>query len=147
MFCFLSVGESLTPSLDSVLGDSNGTDCNYENGCGVHIHNGTSCANKETQGGHYYDPTELTSDPWVNVSYRYTDDSGVGTYATCVSTGDSLYSNKPFILHSETGSRVACGVLQELQVATGSSSGFVQYYIPFRFVVSTIVLSIVYTLL
>jgi uncharacterized surface protein with fasciclin (FAS1) repeats len=47
--CFVGGAGNLEPDLNSVYGDA-GTNCTASNGCGVHVHAGTDCANKETQG-------------------------------------------------------------------------------------------------
>merc|ERR1712048_104236 len=38
------------------------------NGCGIHIHTGTSCDSHEDVGGHFYSAA-LTSDPWLPIVY------------------------------------------------------------------------------
>jgi len=48
---------------------SNAAD-NVTNGCGVHVHSGTSCA---SAGGHFYS-SAITSDPWLPVGYVATPD-------------------------------------------------------------------------
>ena len=56
LVCYFGLATSLEPDLVSYRNPDeflNGMDCNFTNGCGVHIHNGTSCTNSTTQGGHY----------------------------------------------------------------------------------------------
>merc|ERR1711924_344535 len=36
------------------------------NACGIHIHEGTTCSDKDAVGGHYYSTTD---DPWSSVVY------------------------------------------------------------------------------
>ena len=56
--CYFGGAQKLEPNLVSFLNKNKtlmGMNCNVTNGCGVHIHNGTSCFNVTTQGGHYYE--------------------------------------------------------------------------------------------
>jgi hypothetical protein len=121
--CYFGLATSLEPDLVSFLNPNttlNGKDCNITNGCGVHIHNGTSCTNSTTQGGHYYGG-EVAIDPWNYTMYYSTDEDGEGYFTGCVDTGitdDSMFSDRPFIVHANNGSRVSCGLLQ---VAAGGS--------------------------
>jgi hypothetical protein len=50
------------------------TNCTATNGCGVHIHSGLGCEDKDAQGGHFYNDT-IKVDPWL--VERYTSD-GMG---------------------------------------------------------------------
>ena len=47
--CFLGSAENLGDNIASVNGGG-GRDCGAPNGCGVHVHAGTSCDTTETQG-------------------------------------------------------------------------------------------------
>jgi hypothetical protein len=117
MVCFLATASGLEPSLESYLdgSSSSSTDCNATNGCGLHFHNGTSCENTTTQGGHLYNETLVTPDPWLTVGYLSTDASGNAYHAHCVSTGVTEFIGRPFVFHSNNGSRVACGVVETSQ--------------------------------
>jgi len=114
--CFVGSAMDLENSLMSTNGGG-GDDCTAANGCGVHIHSGTSCDDKEGQGGHWY-AAELV-DPWKLVGYKETNSTGYGKYASCVHTGIDLVSNPdellghPFIVHANDGSRVSCGLITE----------------------------------
>lgn len=69
--------------------------CTALNGCGVHIHNGTSCTDLDTQGGHYYvDP--ITVDPWIEVRYS-SNSNGSTTFSGIVNIGTKNIEGKPFI--------------------------------------------------
>lgn len=82
------------------------------NGCGAHIHSGTSCADSASQGGHFYDSEIVAIDPWINEGYTTTTRSGQAYYVGCVVTGEDSFKGKPFIVHEEDGSRAACGLLE-----------------------------------
>ena len=47
--CFVGGANGLAPNIASTHGGG-GADCSAKNGCGVHIHSGTSCDTLETQG-------------------------------------------------------------------------------------------------
>ena len=47
--CFVGSSNSLPASIASIYGGG-GTDCTAANGCGVHVHSGTGCEDKEAQG-------------------------------------------------------------------------------------------------
>jgi hypothetical protein len=96
-----------------------GTNCNFPNGCGVHIHNGTSCYNSTRQGGHYYDQSKVSTDPWQYTMYTPTTGSGAAYFTGCVDTGieASFFVNRAFIIHSDNGTRLSCGIL------TGATDG------------------------
>ncbi len=47
--CFVGSAGSLPASIASINGGG-GTDCTAANGCGVHVHAGTGCEDKEAQG-------------------------------------------------------------------------------------------------
>lgn len=102
--CFAGTGQGLEPNLDA-----DASDCTEPNGCGAHIHSGTSCVDKDSQGGHYHN---LISDPWKNAGYRQTDGNGVGHFVGCLKTGEDSFEDRAFVLHNNGGTRVACGVLK-----------------------------------
>jgi hypothetical protein len=123
--CYFGLAISLEPDLVSLLNPDPflpGTDCNFTNGCGVHIHNGTSCANTTTQGGHFYGSDIV--DPWKYTMYYTTDLYGDAYFNGCVATGisdPSSFNERPFIIHANNGSRVSCGLLQAPSSGSGGS--------------------------
>jgi hypothetical protein len=77
--------------------NNNAMACNATNGCGVHIHNGTSCANVATQGGHYYLKSyTVTVDPWTNVRYS-SDSNGKSNFDGLVNIGTKEVDGRVFI--------------------------------------------------
>merc|ERR1712031_120834 len=40
------------------------------NACGIHIHEGKTCDDADSVGGHYYDGDAISSDPWSPVGYH-----------------------------------------------------------------------------
>jgi len=115
--CFLGSAENLGDNIASVNGGG-GRDCGAPNGCGVHVHAGTSCDTTETQGPHWYNTETLSEDPWAIIGYKVTTDVGYGQYAACVRTGynvmddPTLLEGHVFIIHGEDGGRVSCGVIE-----------------------------------
>jgi hypothetical protein len=105
--CFAGNGTNLERNLNS-----SSRDCRATNGCGSHIHAGASCLDSVSQGGHYYDPTELVVDPWLTAGYKTTNGRGVGHFVGCLKTGEEDFEGKPFVLHDNRGVRVACGMLR-----------------------------------
>jgi hypothetical protein len=85
-----------------------GTDCTAANGCGAHVHEGTSCKDSNTQGGHFFDEYP---DPWATIRYAKTDADGVANFSFSVPTSSSAIGGKAFIVHDSSGARVACGTL------------------------------------
>ena len=93
------------------------------NGCGIHIHSGTTCAGDA--GGHYYDEGTTTDDPWVGIRY-----GGYGTVAgedsdttPGVDTGllSSDLEGRALIVHNFDGDRIACALLAAPTPAPSSS--------------------------
>ena len=110
--CYFGYATGLEPNVVSFLEDKTSTQCNVKNGCGAHIHSGSSCDDVETQGGHYYD-TDLPVDPWLLESYYSTDAYGTAFLIGCTITGEYTtdYTTHPFIVHGTDGGRVMCGLL------------------------------------
>jgi hypothetical protein len=105
--CFAGSGNHLEHNLDAAS-----RDCRATNGCGSHIHAGTSCVDSDRQGGHHYDPTKVVVDPWLSAGYKSTSGNGVGHFVGCLKTGEEDFALKPFVLHDKSGVRVACGMLR-----------------------------------
>ena len=70
--------------------------CNVTNGCGVHIHNGTSCANSTVQGGHYFVSSVVPVDPWINARYS-SSPTGKANFNGILNMGTDNVVGKPFI--------------------------------------------------
>lgn len=58
-----------------------------------------------------YDTEVFSEDPWARVGYLTTDDDGFAYYVDCLQTGETEFDGRAFILHSNNGSRVSCGLL------------------------------------
>jgi Cu/Zn superoxide dismutase len=99
------------------------------NGCGIHVHSGTSCDLAADVGGHYYS-SDLSTDPWADVVY-VSDSSGMSSSYTTVNTGLMLWelAGRAFVIHELTsGARIACGVLVAGEmVSVGSFSSYPGY--------------------
>ena len=116
--CFVGSAANLETGLDSIhTPGGTGSDCTSTNGCGVHVHSGAgpdACTNSTTQGGHWWNDSVLSDDPWEFVGYLETDEEGNASYAGCVPTGwiEDGVNSRAFIVHANDGSRVACGVIE-----------------------------------
>jgi hypothetical protein len=87
---------------------------NVKNGCGIHIHTGTSCASHDEVGGHYY--KDADEDPWGGVVYVADSDgsSDIAGETGLVTTGLSStdIEGHVMVVHQlESGARIACGVI------------------------------------
>lgn len=91
------------------------------NECGIHIHEGTSCDTNEAIGGHHWNRTLLSADPWVATRYRSDSAGGAVTgYSALppkIVTGFDFASLKghAVVVHNAQGlgDRIACGILVE----------------------------------
>ena len=70
--------------------------CNATNGCGVHVHNGTSCANSTLQGGHYFVPPAVAIDPWNEERYS-SDTMGKSAFSGVVQIGTADLNGRAFL--------------------------------------------------
>lgn len=79
--------------------ESNLTDasCTAVNGCGVHVHAGTSCFNSTTQGGHYYNNETIDEDPWIDARYFTNDDGVSSSFSGLLDIGTVDIEGRPFI--------------------------------------------------
>jgi len=93
-----------------------GSDCTATNGCGAHIHMGTACTDVSTQGGHLYNSSATTPDPWLTIGYHHTSATGYATFSG-LAFGPYDPAGKPFVVHNNAGDRVACGMLAEAEEA------------------------------
>lgn len=83
--------------------------CTAVNGCGAHIHSGSSCADSPSQGGHLFFPP-MAIDPWVDERYD-SDGDGVATYSGILDMGFGDLNGRAFLIHAEDGTRLGCGLL------------------------------------
>ena len=129
--CFLGRAVDLEPNLVSfqtTAAESNNNtingDCTAENGCGAHVHAGTDCTNTTTQMGHFYDSAALDTDPWSTIGYLTTNDEGLAYFVGCLEPKavDVDYDGRAFILHSNNGTRVSCGLLQRGDANTNTTT-------------------------
>lgn len=84
------------------------------NSCGVHIHTGMDCTSNA--GGHYWNSTAISEDPWATISYTTKNFLGKDyafAYNVQVVTGLTNFDTlgHTLIVHDYTGARIACGIL------------------------------------
>jgi len=113
-------GAGSASGLEASLSDTTG-DCHATNGCGVHVHSGSSCENLTTQGGHYY--RIGTSDPWALIRYSSSSSTGAANFVFAVTNpGLTAVQGKAFIVHNNAGGRVSCGLLNDAAAPPPSPS-------------------------
>jgi len=82
--------------------------------CGIHVHVGTSCANEDEVGGHYWN-TDRVQDLWTTQGGAIYSSSGMGEAEGYfqLNNGYGYLENQQHVVtvHSETGTRIGCGVL------------------------------------
>jgi hypothetical protein len=94
---------------------ASGPKSDVPNSCGIHIHVGTTCTDKDKIGGHYY---EGNSDPWKVVSYT-ADVVGTKVYAwdqdVEVDTGLLFPDTRghAMVVHDSTGGRISCAMVRD----------------------------------
>lgn len=86
-----------------------GSDCVAVNGCGVHVHAGFSCDNFTSQGPHHF---RGDVDPWEFIRYPGTGGNGDTTFVFSI-VGETDVLRRAFIVHSNDGGRVTCGLLED----------------------------------
>jgi len=85
-----------------------------KNQCGVHIHEGSNCSDKDSIGGHYY-KDDGKEDPWLQVRFQTGSPFAV-IENQFIQTGHSLQESfdRVVVVHDSNGDgdRVACAQLQ-----------------------------------
>mmetsp|Transcript_13136 Transcript_13136/g.15441 ORF Transcript_13136/g.15441 Transcript_13136/m.15441 type:complete len:307 (+) Transcript_13136:222-1142(+) len=113
----------LFPGLMLVKFRGKGIERNCVN-CGVHIHSGTSCADHDLVGGHYWDTLQTTNDPWTTESGAVynTDSEGMSNDDYVQEFGYDLDGNlgHAVVVHAQDGKRIGCGVLSKSKEAAKS---------------------------
>jgi hypothetical protein len=93
--------------------DFSGLDANCTN-CGVHIHSGLSCASTAEVKGHGFNSV-LVQDLWTTDggAFYNSDANGYASGYFSLFNGFGYEENfhHAVVIHSQTGSRIACGVL------------------------------------
>lgn len=93
---------------------------NITNGCGIHIHVGTSCMNASSIGGHYWNELIFGHDvdPWIPLKYT-SDAYGRAEDIIHMYGGNGFDASDnnyhTIVLHDANGTRIACGVLNAIQ--------------------------------
>jgi len=102
-----------------------GADPNCE-GCGIHIHSGTTCDNEAYVGGHYWDDRGGTiGDPWSvsgGTIYNTTSDGdATGSFPVRSGYGAQANIDHAVVVHDSENVRYGCGLLSTAE-ATGCLS-------------------------
>merc|ERR1712048_730100 len=91
------------------------------NACGIHIHEGMTCDDADSVGGHYY---ATDSDPWGVLGYN-TKYGGraYGSVKAAIGQGEDI-AGRAIVVHDSTGGRVACALAPaKLEVKRGVPLG------------------------
>merc|ERR1719491_2351123 len=84
--------------------------------CGIHIHEGTSCATVNDPLGHYYNPLVYPEDPWNTVYTSSSDGSASGSYFLSNGYSNDENNGHTVVVHGAGGARIACGVITDTPV-------------------------------
>jgi Cu/Zn superoxide dismutase len=80
---------------------------------GFHIHEGVSCASSSDPGGHYYNSSAWSSDPWTTT---YSAMNGAANVSIAMAgfslTGEYAVAGRVLVAHDASGNRIGCGVLE-----------------------------------
>ncbi|CAE8608512.1 unnamed protein product, partial [Polarella glacialis] len=108
---------------DASCGTANVT--GIANACGIHIHVGTNCSDASTIGGHFWNKTLYSTDPWQSVMYATANGKASATDVT-IATGltNQEVADRVVIIHDATGARISC-----IPVSIGSPGGLVSNYV------------------
>merc|ERR1719263_1331264 len=105
------------------------TDCatvpeGVANACGIHIHEGMTCDDADSVGGHYYDGDAISADPWAPVTYQASaDGTSKGKTQANVGAGQNI-NGRAIVVHDKTGARVACALIEgKLEVESSCDTG------------------------
>lgn len=93
----------------------NGSDAGVANSCGIHFHEGTTCQDADSVGGHLFNTAE---DPWTYGAF-YTGEFGVVEVEYGLTFAET--KGHTFVLHDHAGTRISCELVyvqatQELNV-------------------------------
>mmetsp|Transcript_13138 Transcript_13138/g.15443 ORF Transcript_13138/g.15443 Transcript_13138/m.15443 type:complete len:189 (+) Transcript_13138:87-653(+) len=93
--------------------DIEGSESNCD-GCGTHIHVGTTCDTDDDVGPHYFN-IDLVDDQWTTEggAVYNTDETGKGMGMFTVDNGYNVADNEghTVVIHAQSGMRIGCGVL------------------------------------
>jgi hypothetical protein len=82
------------------------------NACGIHIHEGKTCDDADSVGGHYYDGDSMSDDPWAPITYQASADGTTkGKTFASIGAGQDI-NGRAIVVHDKTGARVACALIE-----------------------------------
>merc|ERR1719148_209309 len=93
----------------------------HPNGCGIHVHSGTSCETAAEVGGHHWD-AGVNADPWSPVVYTTADGTSNelgGVEVTTGLSGGEILGRVVVVHELASGARIACGA-----IGTETGKGF-----------------------
>merc|ERR1712048_259894 len=82
------------------------------NASGIHIHEGMTCDDADSVGGHYYDGDSIAADPWSPITYQASADGTTkGKTKASIGAGQDI-TGRAIVVHDKTGARVACALIE-----------------------------------
>ncbi|CAE7794284.1 unnamed protein product, partial [Symbiodinium microadriaticum] len=90
------------------------TTCTAANCCGVHIHEGTTCSNAASVGGHYWNKDLYPEDPWMDVRYVIEGSMPSAVNDLSVTTGYNAddIDGRAVVVHDYDGVRIGCAIIE-----------------------------------
>ncbi|CAE7484354.1 unnamed protein product, partial [Symbiodinium sp. CCMP2456] len=90
------------------------TTCTAANCCGIHIHEGTTCANAASVGGHYWNKDLYPEDPWIDVRYVIEPSMPSAVNDLSVKTGYNAadIDGRAVVVHDYDGVRIGCAIIE-----------------------------------
>lgn len=91
-----------------------------KNSCGLHIHEGVTCSDATAVGGHYFDASKFSVDPWAVAVYSAnpclssSETSGTtaqGSLTVQFGFGYEATKNRVMVVHDYNGVKIACAPL------------------------------------
>lgn len=120
---FESLGTTMMNLEYNIYGGARGCD-----GCGIHIHEGTTCMYHQIVKGHYWypGPDGNVSDPWTkaNGAVYTTGMTGDASGSFTIDAGLNYMANlrHAVVLHDGDGNRYGCGILEFVECPAHKSS-------------------------
>ena len=91
---------------------------------GIHIHSGDTCEDASSVGGHDYDATVLSTDPWTTMWTSEGDSvESIGNFEVQAAKDLDDVKDRNVVVHSPTGTKVSCGVLSASNFVTPDYPG------------------------
>ena len=97
--------------------------CTDANCCGVHFHVGKTCGSHAEIGGHYWNSTMFSTDPWLYIQYNASAMPSI-MMDVAVDTGYEVadVAGHSIVVHDFTGARIGCALMSNLDMGTTTTT-------------------------